>query len=151
MNSIWNFKKENETPYIIPVEDVSSEVENPEETSLDFDEEELQIDMDWSDSEIDAALADDTETDNGTSAPGSSIRPGSIRSGVFSDDGDQEMEEEDWLGEMLEGIDDSEVESDYGDVESVASASSFSSSSSKKRGREYDEEDENELPSKRLK
>jgi hypothetical protein len=141
MNSIWNFKKENETPYIIPVEDVSSEVENPEETSLDFDEEELQIDMDWSDSEIDAALADDIEADNGPSAPSSSMR-----SGIVSDDDDQEMEDEDWLGEMLEGMDDSEVEGDYGDVESVASASS-SSSSSQKRGREYDNEDENELPS----
>ncbi|CAO3622242.1 unnamed protein product [Mucor fragilis] len=42
MNSIWNFKRENEAPYIIPVEDVSSEVENPEEASLDFDEEEVQ-------------------------------------------------------------------------------------------------------------
>ena len=52
-----------------------------------------------------------------------------MRSGIVSDDDDQEMEDEDWLAEMLEGMDDSEVEGDYGDVESVASASSSSSSS----------------------
>ncbi|KAL9539590.1 hypothetical protein MBANPS3_010175 [Mucor bainieri] len=162
MNSIWNFKRENEAPYIIPVEDVSSEVENPEEASLDFDEEEVELDMDWSDSEIDEALADDTGTEgNGTPLPASSLEPSAladeITPTVTDDDNDDEdeMNEDDWLGDVLDGMDDSEAEGDYGDVESVTSATSVSSSSSKKPKRGLDDDDlnnqEHSPPSKRLK
>lgn len=163
MNSIWNFKRENEAPYIIPVEDVSSEVENPEEASLDFDEEEVELDMDWSDSEIDEALADDTGTEgNGTPLPVSSLEPSHLADEITpitpnaSDDDDGEMNEDDWLGDVLDGMDDSEAEGDYGDVESVASASSASSSSSsKKPKRRLDNDDlydqEHSPSSKRLK
>lgn len=150
MNSIWNFKRENEAPYIIPVEDVSSEVENPEEASLDFDEEEVELDMDWSDSEIDEALADDTGTEgNGTPLPASSLEPSTLADEITpvvtdndDDEEDQEMNEDDWLGDVLDGLDDSEADGDYGDVESVASASSVSSSLSNKRKRELDDDDD---------
>ncbi|KAK4519428.1 uncharacterized protein ATC70_009663 [Mucor velutinosus] len=162
MNSIWSFKRENEAPYIIPVEDVSSEVENPEEASLDFDEEEVELDMDWSDSEIDEALADDTGTEgNGTPLPAHSLEPSNLVDEITptatddDDEEDQEMNEDDWLGDVLDGMDDSEAEGDYGDVESVASASSMSSSSSKKQKRGLDDAelyDQDHLPSsKRLK
>ncbi|GAN04908.1 conserved hypothetical protein [Mucor ambiguus] len=163
MNSIWNFKRENELPYIIPAEDVSSEIENPEEASLDFDEEEVELDMDWSDSEIDEALADDTGTEgNGTPLPASTLEPSILVDEIaptFTDDDDEEedeeMNEDDWLGDVLDGMDDSEAEGDYGDAESVASASSVSSSSSKKLKRGLDDDDphsqEHTHASKRLK
>ncbi|KAL7312804.1 CTD phosphatase Fcp1 [Mucor circinelloides] len=145
MNSIWNFKRENETPYIIPVEDVSSEIENPEEASLDFDEEEVELDMDWSDSEIDEALADDTGTEgNGTPLPASSLEPSTLADEItptVSDDDDEEMNEDDWLGDVLDGMDDSEAEGDYGDADSVASASSVSSTSSRKSKRRLEDDD----------
>lgn len=145
MNSIWNFKRENDAPYIIPVEDVSSEVENPEEASLDFDEEEVELDMDWSDSEIDEALADDTGTEgNGTPLPASSLEPSALADEITPSvtDDDDEMNEDDWLGDVLDGMDDSEAEGDYGDVESVASASSVSSSSSSRKPKRRLEDDD---------
>ncbi|CEP11077.1 hypothetical protein [Parasitella parasitica] len=157
MNSIWNFKKESETQYLIPVEDATSEVENPEEASLEFDVEEKELDMDWEDSEIDELLADDTGTE-GNHTPGfpSSVGPESVAdiydlaNGNASDAELEELDDADWLGEALDGMDESDQNSDYGDVESVASGSSYVSSSSKKRQRDFDDDqhqqEESELP-----
>ncbi|KAI8641304.1 hypothetical protein BD408DRAFT_483510 [Parasitella parasitica] len=155
MNSIWNFKKQSETQYLIPAEDVTSEVENPEETSLEFDIDEKEIDMDWDDSEIDELLADDTGTDgNHTPAPPSSVGPDGVpdiydlANGNASDAELEEMDDADWLGKALDGMDESDEDGDYGDVESVASGSSYASFSSKKRQRGFDDDqlEENESP-----
>ncbi|KAI7899351.1 uncharacterized protein BX663DRAFT_521402 [Cokeromyces recurvatus] len=149
MDSVWNWKKEDEEDYLVPLPregSAASEVENPEEAPLDF-----EVDIDWQDDEVDAVLLEEEEEDSYNDS--------------FSDDdieeekkpekeeihqgesGPEEEEEdvEDWLNAALVDIDgDSQVtESDYG-------ASQSDDEYSRKRDREEEDFSDDEHSIKRL-
>ncbi|GAA5811799.1 hypothetical protein MFLAVUS_005244 [Mucor flavus] len=56
-DSVWNWQRQDESEYLLPVIDVSpaeSDIENPESTQL-------EIDFDWEDDEVDAILDDESD------------------------------------------------------------------------------------------
>ncbi|RCH79978.1 hypothetical protein CU098_000375, partial [Rhizopus stolonifer] len=98
-NSMWHWRKEEEDPFLIPHKregSNTSEVENPEEASLDFDD---GLDFDWEDDEVDAILNSDEEA------------PSTQRHS------ETEEEIEDWLNEELEQEENSDIKSFQSDSE----------------------------------
>ncbi|KAI9469957.1 MAG: hypothetical protein EXX96DRAFT_612426 [Benjaminiella poitrasii] len=154
MNSVWNWKKEDEEEYLLPLPregSAASEVENPEEAPLDFEE---GIDIDWQDDEVDAALLeDDDENDSyndsvsdGFSETSYSEHNETKEPQKTDEKGEVEEEEEDvedWLNAALVDIDgDSQVtDSDYGASQSEEENEGSSDLYSRKRERDEDEED----------
>jgi hypothetical protein len=123
-HSVWNWKREGEEPYLIPLpreKSPASEVENPEEAVLDFDD---GIDIDWDDDEVDAALMDDEDSDvdvpsdDEADVPDVDVPNGTILTDTAWSNGDSEAAESDY-GSSIAGIGEEEadseaVESDYG-------------------------------------
>ncbi|KAI8370139.1 HAD-like domain-containing protein [Choanephora cucurbitarum] len=94
-NSIWHWKKEDETKYLVPHNkregSNTSEVENPEEAQLDFDD---GLGFEWEDDEVDAILME-SEDDKS-----------SLKQEQTEEDDEEEEEDEDiedWLGAELSG------------------------------------------------
>jgi ribosomal RNA methyltransferase Nop2 len=132
---VWNWKKQDEEPYLIPLpreKSPASEVENPEEAALDFDD---GIDIDWDDDEVDAALMDDDDEDSDVDVPSDSeAEEENAPNGVaVSVDADSDAAESDY-GSSLAGLDqqaednaDSDaVESDYGSSQNGEEREEFS-------------------------
>ncbi|KAI8334049.1 HAD-like domain-containing protein [Blakeslea trispora] len=97
-SSIWHWKRQDETQFLIPHTkregSNTSEVENPEEASLDFDD---GLGFNWEDDEVDAILmASEEEEDN---------------------DHSSEDEIEDWLGAELSESDKLDSHSDHEEEE----------------------------------
>lgn len=145
-NSVWEWKKHNETDYLmtLPREgSIVSEVENPEESSLDFDDDKL--DIDWDDSEVDAVLGEDDDDEvnfrsEGTDASGKRVNHEQDEDDGAGSDEDEDEDDVDWLLGQLDDEDEGEVHG-YGE-ESEEDLSVDETLYEKKRKRVSDDDED---------
>lgn len=140
-NSAWEWKKQDEQEYLmaLPREgSIASEVENPEESSLDFEDEKL--DIDWDDSEVDAALEDDEEDDDEEEESKQEQKDQKDE----MDDGEEEDFDDDWLAAELGDNDDDNDDEVEGYGEDDDDDGSGDDEVGNKRKRDSDDDDEDD-------
>jgi RNA polymerase II subunit A-like phosphatase len=111
--SAWEWKKQDEMDYIMtpPNEgSTESEVENPEEAALEFEDDGL--DIDWDDSSVDAALGDDdddevAEEETKEEEADEAEKEEEVEEEEEEDDEDED--DDDWLAGQLADMDEDPV------------------------------------------
>ncbi|KAI9361840.1 hypothetical protein BD770DRAFT_425557 [Pilaira anomala] len=149
-DSVWNWQRQDETKYLLPILDISpaeSDIEDPESTQL-------EIDFDWEDDEVDEVLGDESEggindddDDDEDFNIGSSeidpliketIRPLSMQQQVNNDS------EDDDFNYMLEMDNENNNKSDNSDDEDMFDEESLNADLDEMFANEEDDDDEEE-------